>query len=855
MKRIFAMVVLLCFVVSSLSCAPPAETEHSTVASGWFFDEEDGEIARNAVPSGANGEIIGAQYVSGVSGSALSFHGNEERVACPEPIPVNWDESFSVQVAFRTSETGIMRLFSTGNFGWTDGCFLGIGHGGEGRVSFSVGAGGDQSRCLFPYTEASFHDGQWHLVHVLVDARQKTIQIYVDGTIQNISKAEGTAGTILGGTTLSFENETEYSFAPSSPFCIGSCQGEYESFLGDMDEVCFFREPLSREEVEQKYLSYFSALTYAEADFSQREGTPLVKKFGLFESGLVPYQRTVRDFSKADTLNSESFRLELGMGNPASIVDDAVTGGTDSLDYHFEEMDALARLILSKNMLPYWAYTYTPYPLQPVGGDYRSQPEDLELWKEVLSTMAAHFKENGIRIGYQEIGNEPDCGDVFYTGTWEDYLELYRYGSTGLLEGDPDAVIGGPSTAWVEAPGNRCTGFLNYVNEHALPLDFFSMHSYGDAYAERVDFVRNALAQNESRFRTTSIHVNEVNSTPWPWNFGGTCDTYRMASDLLNVFQYFVEQNDVEVVSWAQFLESGYDNLGIINEAGQEKAAYQVFEVWSRMPVDRNKLVFSGEDCDAVQGFASSDSHRSSILIWNTSDSLVPLHISADGLPPSQDRLTAQHIGAYSNTTEREIDPHAGQSVWEGVLPGRSVVYLELNDKADSPAFEFISLGNSKIVRQYHFYAARGMSNYAYFDEKTWTARLGMGEMERTDCIVGVLAEALPSTILCTVETDGTLMEKDQNSLLGVRFDFETESGYQNSTLFYNTLYHPDRDSVPQWGTKALPSRVIPMQADSMEIRLHEYAPEDWTGRAVITFELQNAGEKVSSKITLRSVS
>ena len=106
-------------------------------------------------------------------------------------------------------------------------------------------------------------------------------------------------------------------------------------------------------------------------------------------------------------------------------------------------------------------------------------PNWQEAWKQIHYAYAKHYADSGMRIGYHEILNEPDLFGVFFN--YDDfknklYNEMYVYGAAGILEADPDAVIGGPAFAIAENAGS--TNFLRVVKKTGAPLDFFSFHSY-----------------------------------------------------------------------------------------------------------------------------------------------------------------------------------------------------------------------------------------------------------------------------------------------------------------------------------------------------------------------------------------
>ena len=72
--------LLLLGSVIALGAASPAYAANGLVAS-WPFDEGSGTAVHDTSGHGNNGIISGnAQWVSGFSGSALSFDGNTGRV-------------------------------------------------------------------------------------------------------------------------------------------------------------------------------------------------------------------------------------------------------------------------------------------------------------------------------------------------------------------------------------------------------------------------------------------------------------------------------------------------------------------------------------------------------------------------------------------------------------------------------------------------------------------------------------------------------------------------------------------------------------------------------------------------------
>lgn len=120
-----------------------------------------------------------------------------------------------------------------------------------------------------------------------------------------------------------------------------------------------------------------------------------------------------------------------------------------------------------------------------------SEPRDYTLWEEICYTYTKHLVE---RYGVETVSkwrlqcfNEPDIHNFFLSGypsTLENtmkyrlpaYCRLYEAFAKGISCVSDKLQIGGPAlAAYYEFLG----GFLDYVKEHTLKLDFISVHNYG----------------------------------------------------------------------------------------------------------------------------------------------------------------------------------------------------------------------------------------------------------------------------------------------------------------------------------------------------------------------------------------
>ncbi len=158
---------------------------------------------------------------------------------------------------------------------------------------------------------------------------------------------------------------------------------------------------------------------------------------------------------------------------------------------------------------------------------YVHPPSDLAKWARICVGVIRHYNEgwaDGHRLGidYWEIWNEPENRPAMWTGSAEQYYELYTVAAKTIKARWPALKVGGPSLGHqgssrggVLEPSEFLRGFLDHVHRTGAPLDFFSWHGYSDDpgyYAERARALRRYLDQEG--FRATESHLNEWNYLP-----------------------------------------------------------------------------------------------------------------------------------------------------------------------------------------------------------------------------------------------------------------------------------------------------------------------------------------------------
>jgi hypothetical protein len=607
--------------------------------------------------------------------------------------------------------------------------------------------------------------------------------------------------------------------------------------------------------------------------FSVRSDPPLLKKVAQYNSGIPPLEHYERDLSLLQEINAQSFRVDLGMGADGFIASEVVTGTPDDLEYQFENIEKLSRMLNDQNVLPYYSWAYVPYPLQREN-DFRKLdttiPNWQSLWNEMTREFSRKFLEKGIRVGYHEIYNEPDLKEFFFLEPFSTYLDLYRYGSRGIREGNPDAMVGGPALAFPESKSNTMD-FLKMVDKEELPLDFFSFHHYWEStsFMQKLYSTRQLLSWYD-RFKTTEIHVNEISYVAGWQGEESLNNYYGIAPKMFDVINEVLKASDITLLHWAQFMESTYldDSYGIIHRNGHKKAAYNVFKIYADMPEERVAVDWNGDRVAEreIGVLASSNKQKASTVLWNRTDNDQEVTVILDQLPFDNGsfrlyRIDGSHSSFFDGASEDlEVVELAEVSTekleWKGIIPANGTVYLTLDDGSSNRDFLPQSSDHftAQDIRTHYYFEDRKKDNYSYFDRKTWRFFLGMGSQDSARSLVGVSAEEIPETLHITTSVSGNLSALSKRSAMIMRLDYYVGDEFTTSVAFHDGLYPTQNEDSFPFGTLKTADALVEVndfQAFSIDPRL--YAPEYWeNGRVLISFELSDSGPETRLEISLR---
>lgn len=234
---------------------------------------------------------------------------------------------------------------------------------------------------------------------------------------------------------------------------------------------------------------------------------------------------------------------------------------------------------------------------------------------------------------YFEVWNEPCIVGEFWSGTQQDYFDLYEATAITIKNICTDLKVGGPSSAFFkEGKAPWMDDFLDYVIRHKLPLDFITAHPYpvwwdAGEFSETAVIIyrdRDATAKDlnslSTLLKTKQLNNVEIHVTEWNSSF--------LCRDMIHDTAYkapFLIQNCLAVQNitdslgyWVfsdVFEEHGpgrslfHGGFGLLNKIGLKKAAYYGYWFLAKLG---ESVIEKGDNYIVTQ---SSTGYQ--ILMWN----------------------------------------------------------------------------------------------------------------------------------------------------------------------------------------------------------------------------------------------
>ena len=341
--------------------------------------------------------------------------------------------------------------------------------------------------------------------------------------------------------------------------------------------------------------------------------------------------------------------------------------------HDFTGVDRVYDHIRSLGLYPVVEVSYMPRDLASDPGktvfDYAaivSPPKDWQRWHDLVRDLTAHLVD---RYGIDEVvehwsfevWNEANL-EVFWSGTPEEYMQMYDVTVTAIRSVDERLVVGGPSSAaagWVEE-------LLAHVENSGSPVDFVSTHTYGspplDFRPSLERYGRGDIPIWWTEWGVTPTHFNEVSDAV----FSGVFLLRGMASamDRIEALSYWVVSDHFEELGRPPALLHGGFGLRTVGEL--RKPRWWALALLERLGTTRLPVALSGDGAGSLVEVLATreDNGEVSVLVWNmTLDQTkaagsAPLDrsvtVTVDGLAAgssytlTHDRVDAEHSNIAS---------------------------------------------------------------------------------------------------------------------------------------------------------------------------------------------------------------
>lgn len=221
--------VILCLVFAGIS---DAKIDPGTIELLLLFDDGKGDVAKDSSGNGLHGDILGATWVDGKFGKALSFDSVDDDVVVPTYFGVGGIEPRTTCLWFKANDTREHSWVKWGPNVTGEKYYIRSHIDGEICYLRIEVAGG---QC---YGVTDVCDGEWHHLAVVFPDGSDSVKdhlLYVDGVLEGDH-----LGTDQDMNTNNIEQEVH----------MGAPLAHHEFTNGLMDEIAIFNVALTAGEIQ-----------------------------------------------------------------------------------------------------------------------------------------------------------------------------------------------------------------------------------------------------------------------------------------------------------------------------------------------------------------------------------------------------------------------------------------------------------------------------------------------------------------------------------------------------------------------------------------------------------------------------
>jgi xylan 1,4-beta-xylosidase len=416
-----------------------------------------------------------------------------------------------------------------------------------------------------------------------------------------------------------------------------------------------------------------------------RPWRPMVgsERLSQLHAGIGPGGRAIgEEFAEALRLAHDALGVRAVRAHAILHDDVGVYREVDGRAVHdFTGVDAIYDRVLELGLRPIVEVSFMPHDLarDPEAtvfeyGAIISPPKDWDRWSALVFDLAAHLVDRygleEVRSWAFEIWNEANL-TVFWSGTQDEYQQLYEVSARAVKAVDPELPVGGPATAavgWID-------DFLDDVDASGAPVDFVSTHTYGNAPLDlRPVTARHGRPELQLWWTEWGAHAGHFNSAhDSVWSAAYLTRGMVSAMGRLDALAYWTVSDHFEELGRGLSLLHG--GFGLLSVGNLRKPRWWALWMLEQLLPQRIVVGVTGDGAgDMVDAVATRDGGgRMSIVVWSA---------TADVTKAAGDRLLDRHIelvvegvpaGGYRIRHRRLDETHSNlNAIWGRIADGRA---------------------------------------------------------------------------------------------------------------------------------------------------------------------------------------
>lgn len=369
---------------------------------------------------------------------------------------------------------------------------------------------------------------------------------------------------------------------------------------------------------------------------------------------------------------------------------------SDPASYDFAFTDAYIKSLVSSGTAVFYRLGVTIENHHKIKAYQIYPPKDFAKWARICEGIVRHYNEgwaDGFQydIRYWEIWNEPE-NPPMWTGTKEQYFDLYRVAANHLKTCFPDLKVGGYASCGFYALTREGASdfqktfvtwfddFLAFISAEntSAPLDFFSWHLYT---AEVTEIIRHA---EYVRARLDASGFTHTESIFDEWNrMNGSKDVFdemRAMPGAVFVAAAFslMQDSSIDKAMYYDALPTRrYGGLYYF-PSGKVTKAYYPFKMFNVLYQLKN-AVRSHTTAEDVTVTAARNDSKAAVFVTNRGDRECALPLVFSGLPEGVTTATFSLLDDTHDMDQvRTEHVTSGELTLQVTLPGRSVTLVEI---------------------------------------------------------------------------------------------------------------------------------------------------------------------------------